>query len=54
MIVLTEMALFFGRRYEKSRPIIKTPVRKIPRCRFCAAEIEPGKAFCDACGKAQA
>jgi sec-independent protein translocase protein TatC len=53
MAVLTETAIFFGRRYEKARPIIDRPAKSGPRCRFCSAEIEPGKAFCDACGRAQ-
>jgi sec-independent protein translocase protein TatC len=53
MALLTETAIFFGRRYEKSRPITDKPTKSGPRCRFCAAEIEPGKAFCDACGRAQ-
>jgi sec-independent protein translocase protein TatC len=53
MAVLTETAIFFGRRYEKSRPIIDKPAKSGPRCRFCATEIELGKAFCDACGRAQ-
>jgi sec-independent protein translocase protein TatC len=53
MVVLTEVAVYFGRRYEKSRPITTAPAKAGARCRFCAAEIEPGKAFCDNCGKAQ-
>jgi len=53
MIVLTETAIFFGRRYEKSRPAAEALAKGGPRCRFCAAKIEPEKAFCDACGKAQ-
>ena len=53
MIVLTETAIFFGKRYEKSRPITSTPTKEGPRCRFCAAEIEAGKGFCDVCGRAQ-
>jgi hypothetical protein len=53
MIVLTETAVYFGRRYEKSRPTISVPARKTPVCRFCSAELETGKVFCDSCGKAQ-
>ena len=53
MAVLTETAIFFGRRYEKSRPIADKPAKAGPRCGFCSAKIEAGKAFCDACGRAQ-
>jgi len=53
MIVLTETALYFGRRIEKSRPAISKPARTTPVCRFCSAQGETGKAFCDSCGKAQ-
>jgi len=53
MAVLTETAIFFGRRVEKSRPITSAPAKAVPKCRFCSAEIEPEKAFCEVCGKAQ-
>jgi sec-independent protein translocase protein TatC len=53
MALLTEVAVFVGRRYEKSGPITHKPAREGSRCRFCASEIELGKAFCDACGRAQ-
>jgi sec-independent protein translocase protein TatC len=53
MVALTETAIFFGRRYEKSGPITNKPAREGSRCKFCVAEIELGKAFCDACGRAQ-
>ena len=52
MAILTEVAVFFGKRYEKSKPEGITPAKIIPRCRYCAAVIVPGKAFCDNCGKA--
>jgi sec-independent protein translocase protein TatC len=52
MLALTEMAVFIARRYEKPKPIGAAPVTT-PRCKFCAAEIEPGRAFCDSCGRAQ-
>jgi sec-independent protein translocase protein TatC len=52
MAALTETAVFFARRYEKSRPqVVQTD--RVNRCRFCNAELELGKAFCDNCGKAQ-
>jgi len=53
MVVLTEIAIYFGRRIEKSRPITSTPLRRMPRCKFCSTELEPGKVFCDKCGRAQ-
>jgi sec-independent protein translocase protein TatC len=53
MVMLTEAAVYFGRRIEKSRPGIIQKTRATPNCKFCAAEIEPGKAYCDHCGKAQ-
>lgn len=53
MVVLTEAAVYFGRRYEKSRPVTNAATKAGARCRFCAAEIDQGKAFCDACGRAQ-
>jgi sec-independent protein translocase protein TatC len=53
MAILTEVAVYFGKRYEKSRPANITPAKAVSRCRFCTAEIEPGKIFCDNCGKAQ-
>jgi sec-independent protein translocase protein TatC len=53
MALLTEAAVYFGKRYEKSRPMTVAPAKAVLRCRFCNTEIEPGKAFCDNCGKAQ-
>jgi len=53
MALLTELAVFVGKRYEKSRPPVEKPTRAVNMCKFCSAELEPGKPFCDACGKAQ-
>jgi sec-independent protein translocase protein TatC len=52
MVALTEAAIFFARRYGKSRPQVVQAVA-VNRCRFCSAELELGRAFCDSCGKAQ-
>jgi sec-independent protein translocase protein TatC len=52
MALLTEVAVFFGKRYEKSKPEGIVPAKIIPRCQYCAAMIVPGKAFCENCGKA--
>ena len=53
MALLTELAVLVGKRYEKSRPPAEKPARAVNRCKFCSAELEPGKPFCDTCGKAQ-
>ena len=53
MAALTEVAVFFGKRYEKSRPATEMPTRAVNRCKFCSAELEPGKLFCDSCGRSQ-
>jgi len=53
MLVLTETAVYVARRYEKSQPTIFTASNTGTRCKFCGAQVEAGKAFCDACGKAQ-
>ena len=53
MAALTEVAVFFGKRFEKSRPATEIPARAVDRCKFCTAELEPGKPFCDNCGKSQ-
>jgi sec-independent protein translocase protein TatC len=53
MLALTEIAVFIAKRYEKPKPIGAAPVTTTPRCKFCAAEIEPGRTFCDTCGRAQ-
>jgi hypothetical protein len=51
-VVLTEAAIFFARRYGKPKPQAVQTVA-VNRCRFCSAELELGRAFCDICGKAQ-
>jgi sec-independent protein translocase protein TatC len=53
MLALTEIAVFTARRYEKPKPIGAAPVTTTHRCKFCAAEIEPRRVFCDSCGRAQ-
>ena len=53
MLALTETAVYVARRYEKSQPTTATATSTGTRCKFCDAQIEAGKAFCDACGKAQ-
>jgi Sec-independent protein secretion pathway component TatC len=53
MAALTEVAVFFGKRYEKSRPATEIPTKAVSRCKFCSAELETRKPFCDSCGKSQ-
>jgi sec-independent protein translocase protein TatC len=53
MAAMTEVAVFIAKRYEKSRPATEIPTRAVNRCKFCSAELEPGKLFCDNCGKSQ-
>lgn len=53
MVVLTETAVYFGRRYEKSRKVAGMTTRTVGGCKFCGAELAPGKPFCEKCGKAQ-
>ncbi len=53
MVALTETAVYFGRRYEKSRPKIDMRADTVSRCKFCNAELEPRKVFCESCGRAQ-
>jgi rRNA maturation endonuclease Nob1 len=53
MAALTEVAVFFGKRYEKSRPATEIPTKAVNRCKFCSAELETRKPFCDSCGKSQ-
>jgi len=53
MLVLTETAVFVARRYDRSKPVTIMPTSAGVRCKFCAAELELGKVFCDSCRKAQ-
>jgi len=53
MLALTETAVYVARRYEKSEATTAAATSTGTRCKFCDAQIEAGKAFCDACGKAQ-
>jgi sec-independent protein translocase protein TatC len=52
MIVLTEAAVFFGKRYEKQRQVMPVPTTA-NRCKFCGSDLDTGLSFCDKCGKSQ-
>ena len=53
MVALTEVAIFFARRYEKPKLQVDMQTDMANRCRFCKTRLEVGKAFCDNCGRAQ-
>jgi len=57
MIILLELAVFFGKRYEKSRPTTPAPVMEKPtytKCRFCGNLLRSAElGFCPSCGKSQ-
>jgi len=53
MVVLTEVAIYVARRYERPKPQTGMSARAVNRCRFCGAELAEGRAFCDSCGKSQ-
>jgi len=56
MIILLELAVFFGKRYEK-RGQVHTPLTPMKRvylkCKFCGGLLKSQGGFCPACGKAQ-
>jgi sec-independent protein translocase protein TatC len=56
MAVLLEIAVLFGKRYEKNRPESFRPLlekRSYPKCKFCGALQTASSGFCPSCGKAQ-
>jgi len=56
MVALLELAVLFGRRYEKTRSTSYTPQDVKPlhsKCRFCAGLLDPSSSFCSRCGKSQ-
>jgi sec-independent protein translocase protein TatC len=59
MLLLLELAVFFGKRYEKSHPqsasVSPLPPNKLTylKCKFCGALQTPGRGFCPSCGKSQ-
>ena len=53
MVVLTECAVFIAKRYEKPKLETSPTWSTATTCRFCSTRLEPGRAFCDRCGKAQ-
>lgn len=55
MVVLLELAVLFGKRYEKNRPESLTFRQERPtnKCRFCNASLTSTSGFCPSCGKSQ-
>ena len=53
LIVLTEAAVYFGRRVEKSRPKINVRKDTVDRCKFCGTTLGHGTGFCPKCNRAQ-
>ncbi len=55
MVVLLELAVLFGRRYEKGRPaaITSPPKPTYAKCRFCGSLMTSTSGFCSSCGKSQ-
>jgi sec-independent protein translocase protein TatC len=56
MVILLELAVLFGKRYEKNRPETARPAlerRTYTKCKFCGAQQTSPSGFCPSCGKAQ-
>lgn len=56
MAILLELAVFFGKRYEKKGAVAYRPhLDKLTylKCRFCGAIMSSPQGFCPECGKAQ-
>jgi hypothetical protein len=57
MAVLLEVAVFFGRRYEKEHPgeLLSASKEKVVygKCRWCGNLLTEADVFCPACGKSR-
>jgi sec-independent protein translocase protein TatC len=56
MIVLLELAVLFGKRYEKNRPHVFSPTPEklvFAKCKFCGGLQTSKSSFCPSCGKSQ-
>ncbi|MGD0177455.1 MAG: twin-arginine translocase subunit TatC [Candidatus Bathyarchaeia archaeon] len=56
MAILLELAVFFGKRYEKGSRVLYRPVEEKTsyiKCRFCGALLSDRLGFCPECDKAQ-
>ena len=54
MVLLLEVAVLFGRRYEKKGQVFARPIGPVGlKCRFCGGLISNRAGFCASCGRAQ-
>lgn len=56
MAILLELAVFFGKRYEKGSRVLYRPVEEKTsyiKCRFCGALLSDRLGFCPECDRAQ-
>jgi Sec-independent protein secretion pathway component TatC len=55
MFILLELAVFFGKRYEKNLPERQTFAQEssASKCRYCNTPLTSTSSFCPACGRAQ-
>jgi len=56
MAILLELAVFFGKRYEKGSRVLYRPVEEKTsyiKCRFCGALLSDRLGFCPQCDRAQ-
>jgi len=57
MAVLLEVAVYFGRRYEKEHPVESLPVTRgkpvFGKCRWCGNLLTETDVFCPGCGKSR-
>jgi sec-independent protein translocase protein TatC len=56
MVILLELAVFFGKRVEKKNPSLARPGAYKPvhlKCKFCGALLDVNSSFCAGCGKSQ-
>jgi sec-independent protein translocase protein TatC len=56
MAILLELAIFFGKRYEKAHPraeILREEKQVYQKCRFCGELLTTKDVFCPACGKSR-
>jgi Sec-independent protein secretion pathway component TatC len=56
MAFLLELAVFFGKRYEKAGKVVYRPAdekQSFVKCRYCGALLNDPEGFCPECHKAQ-
>lgn len=56
MIILLEVAVFIGKRYERAGDAIQRPLSAKPvylKCKYCGNLLGSSTGFCPACGKSQ-